>query len=266
MSFVEGNLRKMKVNHEDKVSYKLRLGLNDLLLNPIIGNKLRLEFTGQINCVVCNRKIKKAFGQGFCYPCFINAPENSECIIRPELCQAHLNEGRDPEWERINHLQPHIVYLALSGGLKVGVTRKDQIPTRWIDQGASEALIFAETPNRYLSGKIEVQLKGHISDKTNWQRMLKNIEPEKTDLIYERSKLMNIVSSDLKQYLSKNNNITKLNYPVFNYPEKVKSLGFDKQNIIEGILTGIRGQYLYFDNEFVINIRKHNGYLISCST
>ncbi len=265
MSSTEGNLKKMYVSHDEMVNYTLRLGSNDLFLNPLIGNKLRLEFNGQINCIICSRKIKKVFGQGLCYPCFINAPENAECILRPELCQAHLDKGRDPEWERINHLQAHIVYLALSGGLKVGVTRKDQIPTRWIDQGASETIIFAETPYRYLAGKIEVQLKAHVSDKTNWQRMLKNIEPDKTDLVFERTRLIKELSSDTKQYISSNMDIAKFNYPILNYPEKVKSIGFDKQTIVEGVLTGIRGQYLYFDNEFVINIRKHSGYLISVS-
>ena len=263
MSFT-GNLRKMKVSHDSVVNYHILLNNTNIHLNPLINSNIRLEFTGQINCIVCERKIKKAFGQGFCYPCFLNAPENSECILRPELCKAHLGEGRDAEWERVNHLQPHIVYLALSGGLKVGVTRIDQIPVRWIDQGASQSLIFAQTPNRYLSGKIEVQLKAHISDKTNWQRMLKNIETE-TNLIDERSKLVNMLDNELIQYISADNNILKFNYPVSDYPSKVKSLGFDKQNTIEGTLTGIRGQYLYFDNQFVLNIRKHNGYQISFS-
>jgi len=261
MSFI-GNLRKMKVSHDSLVNYHLILDKNNIHLNSLIDKSIRLEFTGQINCVVCDRKIKKAFGQGFCYPCFINAPENSECILRPELCKAHLGEGRDSEWERINHLQTHIVYLALSGGLKVGVTRHDQIPVRWIDQGASQTLIFAKTPYRYLAGKIEVQLKAHISDKTNWQRMLKNIEVE-TDLIDQRAKLVDHLDRELIKYISDDNKVFKFNYPVLSYPSKVKSFGFDKQNIIEGTLTGIRGQYLYLDNQYVLNIRKHNGYQIS---
>jgi len=143
-----GNLSKMRTQIDGEVEYTLVLGDDHIEMNDLIGTEISLSFTGQINCVSCGKLAKKAFGQGFCYPCFINSPMNAECIIRPELCEAHLGKGRDPEWEKKHHLQKHNVYLALTSKVKVGVTRHDQIPTRWIDQGAWKALVIAETENR----------------------------------------------------------------------------------------------------------------------
>ena len=146
----------MNTEFGSPIKYSLHLSGDELNMNELLGQKLRIEFQGRINCVACGRATKKAFGQGFCYPCFANAPENAECIVRPELCEGHLGKGRDPEWELKYHVQPHFVYLAVSSGLKVGITRATQIPYRWIDQGASSAIILAEVPYRRLSGEIEV--------------------------------------------------------------------------------------------------------------
>jgi hypothetical protein len=192
----------------------------------------------------------------------MSAPEASPCIIHPELCEAHLGKGRDLEYEEKNHNQPHFVYLAATEIVKVGVTRSTQIPTRWIDQGAKQAIIIAETPNRYLAGVIEVALKDVFADKTNWQNMLRDITDESIDLIDEKWKTEELLPSDLSQYFNDSEEILEFNYPVLSYPEKVTSLSFEKTAGISGILTGIRGQYLMFDNKNVINIRRHTGYEI----
>ena len=189
---------------------------------------------------------------------------SSECIIKPELCRAHLGEGRDIHWEREHHLQEHYVYLAVSSGLKIGITRDTQIPTRWIDQGASYAIPIAKTPNRYLCGMIEVSLKEYISDRTAWQRMLKN-EIAHEDLIEKRDKIIKLVPEKYKKYILTQENILNIKYPVNEYPSKVKSLSFDKTPIIEGRLVGIKGQYLIFENGQVLNIRKHQAYVIEFS-
>ena len=161
MSF-SGNLSKMKTSLGSEVEYTLVLGDDSIEMNDFIGASIHLSFNGRINCVSCGNLTKKAFGQGFCYSCFINSPMNAECIIRPELCEAHLGKGRDVEWEIKHHLQPHYVYLAMTSKVKVGVTRGDQIPTRWIDQGAWKALPIARTENRHEAGVIEVALKPHL--------------------------------------------------------------------------------------------------------
>lgn len=254
-----GNLRKMSVHLDDEIKYTLNLS-EDILMNDLIGNHIRLEWNGVINCSSCKKVTKKSFGQGFCYTCFANAPESAECIIRPELCRAHLGEGRDREWEEKHHNKPHVVYLAASSAVKVGITRGDQVPTRWIDQGASSAIRLAETPNRYEAGRVEVALKEFFTDKTNWRKMLKNEIDEEIDLEEEKWALEEHLPADIIELFSEIDDIIALNYPVVEYPEKVKSLSFDKTNIIEGKLMGIKGQYLLFENGEVLNIRKHTSY------
>ena len=259
---LEGNSRKMKTVLDDTIDYTLRLGEEEVGLNAFLGKTIRLSFLGEINRIKCGRLTKKSFAQGFCYPCMTNAPENSECIIRPELCRGHLGEGRDPEWEQIHHVCEHVVYLAASSVLKVGVTRGQQVPTRFIDQGASAVKIIARTPHRCAAGEIEVALKEGFTDRTSWQKMLKNDvidDPDWDDAFDYAEQLVPFMQ---QEYLVDDEPIITLNYPVLNYPEKVKSLGFDKAPIIEGTLLGIKGQYLLLDDNRVLNIRKHNGYKI----
>ena len=244
------------------VEYFLPVGEELVNLNGLINNFICFTFLKEINCMSCNRKISKSFAQGFCYPCFINSPETSECILKPELCQAHEGISRDHDWAEKHCLQPHYVYLALSSTIKVGVTRSTQIPTRWMDQGATKAIKFCETPNRYIAGLIEVEIKQYISDRTSWQKMLKNIVDSEKNLLDSKNDLINNLPIELKKYKSLDDRITDIVYPVEEYPKKVKSIGFDKNDEIHGRLIGIKGQYLIFDDGKVLNIRKHNGYKI----
>jgi hypothetical protein len=257
-----GNLGKMHVQHTDPITYDLELGEQALRINDVIGKQIRLSFAGRINCVNCGKITKKAFGEGYCYPCFISAPSNAECVIRPELCEGHLGKGRDPEWEEAKHNQPHVVYLALTSGVKVGVTREANIPDRWIDQGAWKVIRLAETPYRRLAGEIEVFLKEFVTDKTNWQRMLKNEMDTEADLLAEKESLLNELPEELGQYYSENDEVLEFNYPIAHYPKKVTSLNFDKTPEIAGQLEGIRGQYLIFASGEVLNIRKFSGYWV----
>jgi hypothetical protein len=256
-----GILKKMKTSLDQEVSYRLLLD-SEVKLSDFIGTQITMQWTGNIFCQSCGKSTKKSFGEGFCYPCFTSAPEAAECIIRPELCRAHLGEGRNPEWEQKHHNVPHVVYLAASDTVKVGVTRATQIPTRWIDQGAASAIILAETPNRYEAGVLEVALKSFFTDKTNWQRMLKNEIDDSIDLIDEKWSLHDQLPADLQQYFSENDEVIQFTYPVLQFPTKVASLGFDKSPEIHGVLEGIKGQYLIFQGGQVVNIRKHTGYEI----
>ena len=259
-----GNLRKMRTQLEDVVRYTLMLDDTPIDMNAKIGQTIKLSFDGQINCIACDRLTKKSFGQGFCFPCFRDAPEASECIIRPELCRAHEGEARDMAWAEKYCLTEQIVYLARSSAIKVGITRVSQMPTRWIDQGATDAIVFARVPNRYTAGLVEVAMKAHLTDRTNWQRMLKN-EVIDADLVAKKASLTDALDPDLRQYIDTDDTVCSIDYPVDRYPEKVKSVGFDKQAEIEGCLAGIKGQYLIFVDNRVLNIRKHNGYRITVS-
>tara|TARA_Y100001934_G_scaffold59531_1_gene73755 strand:- start:1847 stop:2686 length:840 start_codon:yes stop_codon:yes gene_type:complete len=258
----KAHLKKMRVENGTPIKYWLLTQKGEVLVNDFIGKNLMLEYTGVINCVVCSRLTKKSFGNGSCYPCFINAPENSECIIRPELCLGHEGKGRDPVWEMENHVVPHTVYLALTSGIKVGITRKGNEFTRWIDQGAWKSIKFAEVPDRYTSGIVEVELKNYISDKTHWQKMLKDDRNEEINLLEAKDDLISYLPDSLQDFVSDEDDIYEFHYPVETYPTKVKSLNFDKTPTIEGKLEGIRGQYLIFEDGKVINLRKFTGYNI----
>ena len=261
-----GTIFKMQTKLDDPVVYELPIGDELVYMNHLIGKYVVFKWKKEIYCVLCDKKINKSFAQGFCYPCFISAPETSECILKPELCRAHNGIARDMEWAENHCLQNHFVYLAISSGVKVGVTRSHQAPSRWMDQGAWKAIRLAQTPNRYIAGIIEVALKEYVSDRTQWQRMLKNQHVKGINLLDKKQELLDLLEDEFIQYECFDDEIVNINYPVNEYPEKVKSLSFDKLNEIEGRLWGIKGQYLMFDDGSVLNIRKHNGYMVSLET
>ena len=233
-------------------------------MNDLIGQEISFSWTGSIFCINCGKSIRKTYGQGFCYDCFTESPMASPCIVRPELCEAHLGLGRDPEWEEENHNQPHKVYLAQTSSIKVGVTRNTQVPTRWIDQGAWKAKVIAETPYRALAGQVEVELKQYISDRTDWRKMLLNIQNDE-DITSLADELCAFLPESLEQYCQPEPDMV-FEYPVSHYPEKVSTLKLEDQKTIKKILTGIRGQYLYFNDSEVINMRKYSGFEILLET
>jgi hypothetical protein len=259
---ITGNLRKMESSQGEVVHYQLPIGTQKLGMNELIGHQIHMEYMGKINCVRCGRETNKSFAQGFCYPCFSTAPETEECVLRPELCRAHEGVARNMEYARNHCLIDQVVYLSLTSGLKIGVTRSTQVPTRWIDQGAVKAIELARTPNRYTAGLIEVAMKAFMADKTNWRKMLTGSGPDGIDLPTEKKRISQLVPEDLKVFLTEDSNVTELAYPVDQYPEKVKSLNFDKDPQVSGVLNGIKGQYLMFNDNRVINIRKFGGYLV----
>ena len=258
-----GQIRKMRTQLGEEVEYHLPIGEDLINVNQLIGQEVSLIYQNQIICVKCGRETVKSFNQGFCYPCFRDAPEAAEWIVHPEKSTAHLGiEDRDLNYEQEVQLKPHIVYLSLTSGIKVGVTRGTQVPTRWIDQGAVKAIKLAETPNRYLAGMIEVSLKDHMADKTNWRKMLMNIYPD-IDLIHKKNEAKSLLDKEYHQYIVEKDVVHELHFPVTDYPVKVKSIGFDKVPEYKGKLVGIKGQYLLFENGIVLNIRKHGGYVIN---
>jgi len=262
----EGNIRKMKTELDKPVKYSLPMSEQLVDMNELIGSRIQFNFDGRINCISCGKQTKTSFSQGFCYNCLQTAPEASESIMRPELSKSHLGIARDMDWAEKHDLIDHFVYLAVSSDLKVGVTRNHQVPIRWIDQGASYAIKLAKTPNRHIAGIIEVFLKNHFTDKTNWRAMLKNEILSDFDLSSEKKKVLDLLPAELQKYVDEDNTITEIEYPVQHYPSTVKSVGFDKFPQIEGTLAGIKGQYLIFDDDRVLNIRKHNGYYLTLNT
>ncbi len=270
---MQGQLKKMHTRLNSPVQYDLPLGDQSIALNPLIGKAINLTYTGHIFCVHCNRSIKKSFNQGYCYPCFISLAQCDMCIMKPETCHYEAGTCREPAWGETFCFQPQIVYLANSSGIKVGITRKTQIPTRWIDQGAVQALPIYKVQSRYAAGLIEVVCARHVSDKTSWQQMLKN-HGESIDLAAKRDELVTICKAELTEiarhfgqqtieFLTEES-IVDIHFPVDSYPVKIKSFNFDKNPEVSGVLHGIKGQYLLLDTG-VINIRKFSGYVVEFS-
>lgn len=256
-----GRILKMNSQIGEPIQYYLNLSEDLLHLNQLFGRKIRIKHTG-FQCVECDMDLP-IFRMGFCKKCFFESPYASESILKPELSKAHLGiEERDLEVEQKIQLQPHIVYLSYTGDIKVGVTRESQIPTRWIDQGATLALPIARTTNRYEAGVIEVELKKHISDKTNWRKMLQNEPEPELDLVDLKNKILHFFPNESKNFILENNEIWRLKFPYNNIPEKIAVFTLEKQPEFIGVLTGIKGQYLCLNNSNFINIRNHEGYVI----
>lgn len=256
----QATLKKMQTENIKPINYFLDVEAGFIKLNQLIGKTIRIEFIGS-KCLNCGLE-KEIFRQGNCKSCFFENPATGEWIMRPELSKAHLGKvDRDLEYESKMQLQPHVVYLAVSSHLKVGVTRKSQLPTRWIDQGAHQASSVLEVPNRYLAGVGEVALKKNFSDKTNWRKMLQN-EAESVDWNEARNIAIDGIPKELKPYIVRNNSIQTLVFPIIKYPEKVKSLNLSKSQLYKGKLVGIKGQYLIFEDSTVFNVRSHEGYRI----
>jgi len=257
----EGVLTKMQTEFSNPVQYYLVFENSFLSLNQLLGKPMEISFLGY-QCLNCGKK-KKIFRQGFCYDCFMSSAAAGDWIMKPELSTAHLDiEDRDLDYEKRVQLQPHIVYLALSSEVKVGVTRGTQVPTRWIDQGAVQAIPIVEVPNRYLAGITEVALKNHYADKTNWQKMLKNDVPQ-VDLLKEKASLKYLIPKEVQEfYHVEKEDLFEIHYPVLQYPSKVTSLSLDKTLNFQGKLNGIKGQYLLFEDGTVFNVRTFEGYVV----
>ncbi|MDG1698473.1 MAG: DUF2797 domain-containing protein [Polaribacter sp.] len=257
----QGVLKKMLTENAKEIQYYLDMKTDFINMNQLLNKEITINFVSY-ECLNCHLE-KQIYRQGFCKSCFFDTPNAGDWIMRPELSKAHLGiEDRDLVYEKAVQLQPHIVYLANSSNVKVGVTRKTQVPTRWIDQGAHEAIEIVEVPNRYLAGITEVALKNHVADKTNWRKMLKN-DIDDVSLLEWREKLKEFIPEEAKEYFIENNSETNLNFPVKKYPEKPKSLNLQKTPSFKGKLVGIKGQYLIFEDETVFNVRSNEGLVVS---
>lgn len=274
MNQLTGTLNKM-TNHLDgkQVYYQLPIGPYSLDMNSLVGHEVGLNFTGKIACQYCGCAIKKSYQQGYCFLATRKLARCDMCILKPEQCHYHHGTCREPQWGERHCMQPHYVYLANASGLKVGITRQENIPHRWIDQGAVQALPIIQVVSRRLSGLVEVALKQHIADKTDWRKMLKN-HVTMIDLAAERDRLLADIAPELKalqnefgadQLIICDTPTTALHYPVQQYPEKVSALNLDKKPSFHGVLQGIKGQYWLIGDK-VINIRKFSGYEVMLSS
>ena len=265
---VSGHLAKMHGQLDEQVQYILPVDDQRVPLNELLGKPISIEYLGDIHCIHCGSRSKKSFSQGYCYPCFTKLPQCDTCIMSPEKCHYHHGTCRDPVWGDSNCFTDHFVYLVNSSGVKVGITRGTQVPTRWVDQGATQGLPIFRVQSRYQAGLIEDCLREHIADRTHWQKMLKgnaqavDLAAIRDDLFVQSEQGLALLEQEFGlQAIRRLYDETALdiNFPVLEFPDKVKSFNLDKQPLVEGRLQGIKGQYLILDTG-VINIRKYTGY------
>lgn len=257
----EGVVKKLITKDTSPVSYQLPIGDKRLPLNELLNESIKIEFRQQIECLSCRQITLKSFNQGYCYRCFISLAQCDRCLTSPELCHYEQGTCREPKWGEENCLIDHTVYLANSSGLKIGVTRAYQQITRWIDQGAIQAMPIGRVGNRLEAGRVELTLKKYLSDKTNWRKMLSG-DPETIDMETEKLNAIKHWPEKIKGMMEETSKSYSFKYPVLRYPSKVVSHNLDKQPILQDTLMGIKGQYLIFENT-VINIRKYGGYKLS---
>jgi len=266
-----GSLSKMKAHLDAPVQYAFRLGDEEVPVNPLVGKHLRLEYLGAIHCSHCGRKTKTSFSQGYCYPCMQKLAQCDVCIMSPEKCHYDAGTCREPSWGEQFCMTDHIVYLANSSGVKVGITRATQVPTRWIDQGATQALPILRVATRQQSGFVEDLLRSQVADKTNWRALLKG-DAVPVDLLAIREQLFDSCGAGISELQQRFGlqaiqplsaaEVLEIRYPIEAYPAKISSFNLDKQLLAEGTLLGIKGQYLMFDTG-VINIRKYTAYQLA---
>lgn len=269
-----GSLSKMAVRLGETAQYAFRLDEQEVPVNPLLGKRVRLEFLGAIHCTHCGRKTKKSFSQGYCYPCFTKLAQCDSCIVSPEKCHFDAGTCREPEWGERFCMTDHVVYLANSSGVKVGITRASQIPTRWLDQGASQALPIFRVATRQQSGLVEDLLRTQVADKTNWRALLKG-DAVPLDLPAIRDQLLESCAEGIAGLQQRfglqaiqpvgDAEVLEIRYPVEAYPTKVASHDLEKTPVVEGILRGIKGQYLILDTG-VINLRKYTAYQVAVLT
>ena len=269
-----GSLSKMAVSLGETAQYAFRLDETEVPVNPLLGKRVRLEFLGAIHCSHCGRKTKKSFAQGYCYPCFTKLAQCDSCIMSPEKCHFDAGTCREPEWGERFCMTDHVVYLANSSGVKVGITRASQIPTRWLDQGASQALPIFRVATRQQSGFVEDLLRSQVADKTNWRALLKG-DAVPLDLPAIRDQLLASCAEGIAALQQRfglqaiqpvsDAEVVEIRYPVQAYPTKVASHDLEKTPVVEGILKGIKGQYLILDTG-VINLRKYTAYQVAVLT
>lgn len=265
---MKGTILKLESSIEKggKVQYQLPLGKERVDLNSLIGKEVTFTFTGDIYCIDSGKKIKKSYNSGYSYESFTKLAACDVCIVQPEKCHYHKGTCREPKWGEKQCMQPHYIYLSVTSGLKVGITRGPQLHTRWVDQGACFAKAIYKVKNRYAAGMVETIIKDSFADKTQWRKMLSQV-PDEVDFDKEIEKIKKKYGKEIAVYEPEEveEKSLSLQYPIEQYPEKVKSVSFDKQEEITGVLKGIKGQYLIFE-DFVLNMRKHQGYEIELSS
>lgn len=246
-------------------SYSLLYGDTKLDLTGAVGRHIKLSHTGKFACCYCGRSIKKTYHGGYCFPCMQNLARCDLCVVKPELCHFHLGTCREPEWGLNHCMKPHILYASYTSGLKVGLTRKERLKNRWLEQGALGAVALLELNSRYHAGLIESHMAASIADKTNWRKMLAQETLPENVWIQNKEHILDLMGKALFAHTDKVTDYKLIEPKWFDLaidvvvPQKIKSIKPKLDEPIEGVLKAFRGHYMVFD-EAVVNMRSLVGY------
>ncbi|MCL6547865.1 MAG: DUF2797 domain-containing protein [Alicyclobacillus sp.] len=263
----EGFLRELSHRVDEPVQYSLVTDGGAEPLNRWLGHRVRIEFSGEKACIHCGRRVKKLYQSGYCFPCVTTLAECDLCIVKPNECHFHLGTCRDEGFAAEHCMIPHYVYLAWSSGVKVGLTRKGRQFTRWVDQGATAAILVAELPTRKRAGELEAVIAEFLPDKTDWRKMLAYEEDEAlpADLRGVKREVTERLPDDFRSHVLGDDTVYRFFYP--RLPEfsiRTTSLNLDREPVVEGVLSGVKGQYLLFDHG-VFHVKRHSGYRVQVS-
>lgn len=267
-------LRKMRIEEGEPLRYFLALNeqevakaaaaepADEIELSALLGASLELTHTGALRCQACGNNTRKSYAQGHCYPCFKRLARCDLCVMAPHRCHYAKGTCREPEWGDSFCMQPHLVYLANSSGLKVGITRDGQQLGRWQDQGALQGRLLARAKTRQAAGELEVQLAKTFGDRSQWRALVSG-DADPVDLAAAAAQARELVPDPGAgvDYIEPDDSAAathSFQYPVQQWPELTR-LNFKKTDQVRGVLTGIKGQYLLFDSG-VFNVREHTGY------
>lgn len=257
-----GYLRELDHSWHAPIRYEMVTEEGVLSLNDLIGTRIQVRFTGEKKCIACGRSVKKLYQNGYCFPCVTTLAECDLCIVKPHECHFHKGTCRDESFGQSHCMIPHYVYLAFSSDVKVGLTRKGREFRRWVDQGATAAVLLAETATRKQAGELEMALTAIMPDKTNWRKMLsvREMFGEIVDTLSQtrRTALEFLASQQEPAEFMPDKEIHTFVYPRVDAEVVLKSLSLEKEPVLEGCLIGIKGQYLLFPHG-VFNVKKHAG-------
>jgi len=274
-------LERGYLNDSEALRLRVSYALQGHALSP--HSRIHLLHAGRFECTTCGKPVKKLF-DGYCYPCLQNSAQADRCVLNPVGCHYMQGTCREPAWGESFCYQKHYLYLSFTDKFKVGITRQHQIPTRWIDQGATMAVLLADVGSRHQAGVLEAFLTQKFADKSHWLKMLRtgNDRPTHQEFNAVRLQALEMLTAGLKEKESGGLKIAipqnsptadsinllleartvEIEFPLWSeMPEKISSINLDKLPEVKSAVHGVKGQYLFLENG-VFNVRRHEGYVV----
>jgi len=239
----------------------------------LVGESLRVTLHEEHVCANCGEKLSES-KYSVCYDCK-QRPPFTQCIKTPGTDCTNA-DCPFPDYKRDACDHTYVVYLVTKGDVKVGISRSDRRLQRWAEQGASHAIVVAETPNRKSAGLIEEAL----SDRFETQSSSSWYEPRTSpveDLVEATRTAPEYIPDDSRLYacLTLNDlDETVIADRVVSIPHRATGVdhahGVTRPELAvgdsgEGTILGVRGSVI-LTNSFALNLKKRQGYCATIET